>query len=194
MSSLSYNVISDPILSRTVQRVLLTLLLVQKTIDDLLPVFAIEGGQLILKDGRVAMGFLIEPQEMERMPASGYQSLTEYLAGASRILPVGTTVQKLDFYYYKPFQVNPGDKSFFERSFINHFYNRLVLEHKSYLFLSLGQTKQADPNPMNTLFAWGKPFLMNNPFDGVEERMESLPGLARSSPGYWLLPALTPRL
>ncbi len=151
--------------------------------DDLLPVFALENGLLIFKDGRVAVGFRIAPQEMEKLPASQYQSLCDYWVGASKTLPPGATVQKLDFYYYQPFQVSVAGKAYFERSFINHFYNRLVLQHQSYLFLSLGDGRQPDPNPINTLFAWSRPFLGGNPFAGIEERMERLPRLASEFTG-----------
>ncbi len=156
---------------------------VRKTIDDLLPVFALEGGQLILKDGRVAVGFQIQPLEMEKLPASQYQALADCWVGACKSLPVGATVQKLDFCYYQPYRSGLTDKTFFERSTINHFYNRLVLQHRSYLFLSLGHARQPESNPVNTLFAWGKPFGLSNPFDGIEGRMELLPRLAREFRG-----------
>ena len=136
-----------------------------------------------MKDGRVAMGFQIGSQEMEKLPANGYQSLADYWVGACKTLPVGATVQKLDFYYYQPYRINCADKTFFERSTINHFYNRLVLQHRSYLFLSVGNSRQPESNPVNTLFAWGKPFGMSNPFEGIEERMETLPRLAREFTG-----------
>jgi hypothetical protein len=155
----------------------------QKTTDDLLPIFAIENGQLILKDGRVAAGFRIQPVEMESRPAGQYQALADYWVGATKTLLVGATVQRLDCYYYQPFRASHADKAYFERSFINHFHNRLVLQHRSYLFLSLGNPGQPEPNPVNTLFAWGKPFLMNNPFGGIESRMEDLPRLAREFTG-----------
>ncbi len=33
----------------------------KRTINDLLPVFAIENGQLLFKDGRVAIGYEVQP-------------------------------------------------------------------------------------------------------------------------------------
>ncbi len=151
----------------------------KRTINDLLPVFAIENGQLLFKDGRVAVGYQVQPLEMEKAPAGSYGHLNETLAGATKVLPVGATVQKLDCYYFDPFRVSYTDKSFIERSMLNHFYNRLVLRHRSYLFISIGNEKQPAPNPVNTLFAWGKAFLVSNPFAGIEDRMVQLPRLGR---------------
>ncbi len=148
----------------------------KKTLNDGLPVFEVADSLLIFKDGRVGIGFEIQPLEMEKYPANSYTHLCEMFSSACKTLPVGATVQKLDFYYYKPFQYASG-QSFFERNMINHFYNRLALLHKSYLFLSIGHIKQKLPNAFNSLFAWGKAFMMAQPFEGIEERLETLPRL-----------------
>jgi hypothetical protein len=167
----------------------------EKTLDDALPVFEIENNLVVFKDGSVAAGFELDVLEMEKFPASRYGHLCEVFTGAIRILPPGSTVQKLDFYYYEPFtgsqpfmghQPFCGDTSqsvtsetgFFEKNLLNHFYNRQVLRHRSYLFVSLGAESQAPANPVNTLFAFGKAFMSDSPFKGIDQRLNVLPRVA----------------
>ncbi|MDJ1485923.1 type IV secretion system protein VirB4 [Cytophagaceae bacterium YF14B1] len=171
-------------------------------LDSALPIFEIEDNLIVFKDGRVGAGFELDGLEMEKFPASRYSHLCDVFTGAIRILPPGSTVQKLDCYYYQPFtgqqpftgyqpittqtngremtgsEADPTEAGFFEKNLLNHFYNRQVLCHRSYLFVSLGIENQAPANPVNTLFAYGKAFLNDSPFKGIEERLSVLPRVA----------------
>lgn len=148
-----------------------------RSIDDALPVFEIEDQLVVFKDGSVAAGFELDVLEMEKFPASRYQHLCEVFTGAIRILPSGSTVQKLDFYYYEPFCGDTSQSGFFEKNLLNHFYNRQVLRHRSFLFVTLGSENQAPANPVNTLFAFGKAFTAS-PFKGIDQRLNVLPRVA----------------
>ncbi len=149
-----------------------------RSIDDALPIFEIENNLVVFKDGSVAAGFELDVLEMEKFPASRYGHLCEVFTGAIRILPPGSTVQKLDFYYYEPFCGDTSQSGFFEKNLLNHFYNRQVLRHRSFLFVSLGAENQAPANPVNTLFAFGKAFMSDSPFKGIDQRLNVLPRMA----------------
>ena len=136
----------------------------KKTMDEALPIFEIENGLVVFKDGRVAAGFGLDVLEMEKFAAPRYAHLCDVFTGSMRILPPGSTVQKLDCYYYEPFQAGLSASGFFEKNMIQHFYNRQVLKHKSYLCVSLGEQDPPPANPVNTLFAYGKAFLTDSPF------------------------------
>jgi hypothetical protein len=150
----------------------------RRSLDDALPVFEIENNLIVFKDGSVAAGFELDVLQMEQFPASRYGHLCEVFTGAIRILPPGSTVQKLDFYYYQPFCGDTSQSGFFEKNLLNHFYNRQVLRHRSYLFVSLGAENQAPANPANTLFAFGKAFMSDSPFQGIDQRLAVLPRVA----------------
>jgi conjugal transfer ATP-binding protein TraC len=150
----------------------------KKNIDDLLPLFSVENGLYVMKDGRVVVGYRLNPVEIGKLSAQGYDAITNLWVGASKSLPVGTVIQRLDFYYFKPFRVDLSQKGFFERQLINHFYHREELQHQSFLFISVGDEKPIRSNAFNTVFAYGKA-LAKNPFKNIEHRIGAAPRLGR---------------
>jgi hypothetical protein len=66
------------------------------------PILSIEEGKVILKDGRVAIGFRLHPVEMEKWTAPMYENFNTVFTGALSILPQGSVVQKTDIYYDRP--------------------------------------------------------------------------------------------
>jgi conjugation system TraG family ATPase len=136
------------------------------------PVYSIEENKLILKDGRVALGFELQGAEMEKWTQSGYEEMNASFSGALKALPVGSVVQKTDIYYDRPYTDALSDKPYFERKTATYFLDRLMLFHKSYLFISFPAEKAIKTNSLNTLLAGlGRP-LLKNPFTQIDIRME----------------------
>ncbi|MEL5996009.1 hypothetical protein, partial [Hymenobacter segetis] len=67
--------------------------------NAVMPVHSFEGDKVVFKDGRVAVGFRVEPAEMESWTSDDYEAFQTALVGVLRPLPVGTIVQKTDIYY-----------------------------------------------------------------------------------------------
>ena len=140
-----------------------------RSFEETLPYYSIEENKIILQDGRVALGYKISPVEMERWETHDYRNFNELYIGAMRALPVGTVIQKLDIYYHQPFQKELSSNQYFKTRFYHHFQNRLVLFHKSFLFISFAVNTRFKSNPVNTYFALGKS-VIKNPFVKLESR------------------------
>ena len=148
-----------------------------KTIDDIIPVFSIESGQLILQDGRVAIGFSVSGIEAEKLDSDEYDYAQTVLYGALKLLPEGSIVQKLDTYYYKQYEMSKKGKAFFERKTIDHFMERPILVHDGYLFISIGKLSERERNAANTFFAMGRN-VIKNAFDNIDERQSVIEQIA----------------
>jgi conjugal transfer ATP-binding protein TraC len=145
------------------------------------PVFKYEDDKVILKDGRVSIGFRLHAAEMESWdPASfdkGHAGFIQALKG----LPVGTVFQKTDVYYDKVYQHPMRDGAYFNNRMGSFFGERLVLYHQSYVFLSFAAApaseakKVAAPrrvNSLNALVNKAADALGPNPFATVTKTME----------------------
>ena len=148
----------------------------RKSLRELLPIEDISEGKLLLKDGRVAIGFILSSVEMERKTEAELRYEKEVFEAGLSSLPKGSVLQKIDIYFHEPFKGSKKGKDYFERKAIDHFYNRQILKQKSYLFLSLGKEDQPKANPVNSFFAFGKA-LGKDPFTGLEKRIEKLEAL-----------------
>ncbi|GAB3170605.1 TraG family conjugative transposon ATPase [Telluribacter humicola] len=149
--------------------------------DAVFPVFNIEnssdGGAIaVLKDGRIVICYRLEGVETESITDGEYDALSSAFYRASRTLPVGTVIQKLDAYYTKRHRIPKGlmDKvnaPFTQRQHA-HLQDKPVLHHASYLCLSFGNERQPRTNAANTIWArLGLPML-KNPFDGIDALAE----------------------
>ena len=148
-----------------------------RTVDDIIPIFSVESNQLVLKDGRIAVGFSVSGIETEKLNAKQYDYLNTLIYGALKVLPEGTIVQKLDSYYFKEYEESKKNKTYFQRRTIEHFSERPILVHDGYIFISMGPTLDRERNAANTLFALGKS-LIKNPFDKIADRQSSIEQLA----------------
>lgn len=148
----------------------------------LMPVYAMEEDKLVLKDGRVALGFKLEGVEMEDLTAAQFQYWNAQLAASLKALPVGTVVQKLDIFYDQGYRNEGREKAYFQGKADVHFMDRLMLFHKSYLFLSFPTEKIQRMNPLNNLFARIGKAILANPFSGIEKRLQS----AESQGNEWI--------
>ena len=143
--------------------------------SDLMPVHSFEGDKVVFKDGRVAVGFRVEPAEMESWTSDDYDAFQTALVGVLRPLPVGTIVQKTDIYYDRPYREDKTQQTYFENKMNKHFFERLVLLQKSYLFLSFAPVAVKSPktNAVNALVARAGEAVLKNPFAQLVHTLEA---------------------
>lgn len=149
--------------------------------DAIFPVFSIEdnrdgGAVAVLKDGRVAIGYRFEGVEAESITSGEYDALGSAFYRATRTLPVGTVIQRMDAYYTErhrmPKSVKDQTNAPFTQQQHGHLQERSVLHHTAYLFISFGNERQPRTNPANTLWArLGLPML-KDPFEGINALVE----------------------
>ena len=173
----------------------------QKTanLSDRQPVFALESDKLILKDGRVAVGFYLSGAPQESWTPGHYQQASQLLSQKIRQLPVGSVVQKTDIYYDQAYRPKEQSSAYYAQKLQGHFLDRLALRQESYLFLSFPPVKQDPfsrvvlqrPNPITTAFAYGKA-LLKNPFSGVDALLSQAEALASEfAQGLYALPGVS---
>jgi conjugation system TraG family ATPase len=144
------------------------------------PVFSIEEDKVVLKDGRIALGYSMSGAPMESWGPSQYEYMHFLLVGALQSLPVGTVVHKTDVYYDKPYQSDAREKAYFEGKTAGYFMDRLALFHRSYLFVSFPAGRRVPTNSLNTLFAGLGKTVLADPFAAVESRMEEAEALGNA--------------
>ncbi|MBJ6146327.1 VirB4 family type IV secretion system protein [Hymenobacter sp. BT559] len=139
-----------------------------------MPVHSYEGDKVVFKDGRVAVGFLVEPAEMESWTVEDYDAFQSALIGVLRPLPVGSIIQKTDIYYDRPYREDKTQQTYFENKMNKHFFERLVLFQKSYLFLSFAPAAVKSPktNAVNALIARAGEAVIKNPFAQLVQTLE----------------------
>lgn len=129
---------------------------------DAFPVATYEDDKVIMKDGRVAIGFKVQAAEMERWDKDGYRAAWVGFQTALKNLPVGCCVQKTDIYYDRPYVHPPAAGQYFTQRMGEYFANRPVLYYNGYLFLSFApvstkqsasSTKAKTPKPISSLNA-----------------------------------------
>ncbi len=140
-----------------------------KPLEETLPYFSIEDDLVVLQDGRVALGYEVQPVEMERWQQGDYQHFNQKFISANSALSIGTLIQKFDIFFHQPFKGKPAEDTYFRSRFNSHFQDRLVLFHRSYLFLSFPLSTRYKPNPVNSFFSLGRSVL-KNPLNKIEER------------------------
>ncbi|MEO1218494.1 MAG: type IV secretion system DNA-binding domain-containing protein, partial [Bacteroidota bacterium] len=145
----------------------------QRSLERLIPIQEISEDKLLLKDGRIAIGFRLGLAENEQKTGAEIRLEKTALIAGLKNLPLGSSLQKLDIYYHKAFEEKGRAQGYFERKAHQHFYHRLILSHESYLFFSLGKEDQPRANPVNSFFSFGRA-LGKDPFSGLEKRAQKV--------------------
>jgi conjugal transfer ATP-binding protein TraC len=143
------------------------------------PAYLYQDNKLILKDGRVAVGFRMHSAEMERWEPEAYTQGQTAFVQALKTMPVGGLYQKTDVYFDRPY-VHPLTNNYFDNRMGAHFNGRPVLYHEAYVFLSFppvvsknkdGKTKNQKPprsvSALNALINKADELLPQNPFSSV---------------------------
>jgi type IV secretory pathway VirB4 component len=149
--------------------------------DDVMPVHAFEQNKVVFKDGRVALGFVVEPAEMESWLVADYEAFHNVLLGAARALSVGTILQKTDLYYDRPYRPAKNKAgAYYEGKLNDHFSERLVLFQKSYLFISFAPVgvKTTRTNAITALISRAGESFIKNPFAELIGTLELAEGAA----------------
>ncbi|GAB3840807.1 VirB4 family type IV secretion system protein [Hymenobacter jeollabukensis] len=145
------------------------------------PVFKFEDDKVILKDGRVSIGFRLHAAEMEQWDGDAYSASHAAFIAALKSLPVGAVFQKTDVYYDKPYQHQMREGAYFNNRMGRFFGERLVLYHQSYVFLSFAAAPTSDAkkakaprrtNALNALVNRAGDLLGENRFATVVKSME----------------------
>ncbi len=116
-----------------------------------LPVKNFEKEIMIMRSGRVVYGYEIKCPLMERWTAEDFESNANLFQASLKSLPVGSIIQKLDIYYYE-YQAKGVGLSFFESRYMDHFFGRPKLKHKSLLFLISPNFSNKKKDEINNLF------------------------------------------
>jgi len=70
-----------------------------QTLENLLPVLSFEKDLMVMKNGRVAIGFSFDGVEMEQWSANDYHNAGQIFDASLKSLPKNSIVQKIDIYY-----------------------------------------------------------------------------------------------
>jgi conjugal transfer ATP-binding protein TraC len=142
--------------------------------DAVMPVHSYEGDKVVFKDGRVAVGFVVEPAEMESWTLEDYESFNAALVGVLRPMPVNTGIQLTHIYYDRPYREDKTQQTYFENKMNKHFFERLVLFQKTYLFISFAPVAVKSPrtNAVNALISRAGEAVIKNPFAQLVQTLE----------------------
>lgn len=124
----------------------------QQTLEKLLPVLSFEKDLMVMKNGRVAIGFAFDGVEMEQWSANDYHNAGQVFDASLKSLPKNSIVQKIDI-YYNDFLSKEKDLAYFESKTVDHYLARPVLKHKSYFFIISPNDSNIKPNEVNNTFA-----------------------------------------
>ncbi len=141
-----------------------------QTLESIIPYTSIENDLIVMKTGRVAMGFLFDGVEMEQWTESDFRQAGQVFDSSLKSLPTGSIIQKIDI-YYNDFISKEKELSFFETNAINHFLGRPILKHKSYFFIISPTDRDSKPNEINNTFASFDKINIKETLKNIERRL-----------------------
>jgi conjugation system TraG family ATPase len=120
---------------------------VQKNIDDILPILAVEQGCIISKAMDITIVYKVQLPEMGTLSNEQHEALHQVWIKAINALPAGMILHKQDWFYNANYSADfLQDHSFLSRSSEKHFNERAYMEHDSYLML----TKRSSGNKISS--------------------------------------------
>ena len=105
-------------------------------IDDVCPIYKIEDGILISKNGDLTVGYEIHLPEIWTLGELDYEKNHSDWVNCIKDLPAYTIVHKQDIYYDAEYKYEGKQETFLQKAFANHFNGRHFLKHKCYLFFT----------------------------------------------------------
>ncbi len=142
-----------------------------QTLENLLPVLSFEKDLLVMKNGRIAIGYVFEGVEMEKWSADEYQNAGKTFESSFKGLPKHSIVQKIDI-YYNDYISKERDLNYFESQTLDHFLGRPVLCHKSYFFIISPADNNTKPNEINNSFASFDKIDTKKTLKNIEKRID----------------------
>ncbi|KWW26336.1 MAG: conjugation system ATPase, TraG family, partial [bacterium P3] len=108
------------------------------TIENKLPLLAVENGCIVSKDADLTVAFEVTLPELYTVTSQEYETIHGCWCKAIKVLPDYSIVHKQDWFIretYKP-ELQKDGMTFLSRSFERHFNERPYLNHKCYLYLT----------------------------------------------------------
>lgn len=112
-----------------------------KYIERAFPIFKIEQGFIISKDGDVTAAFEFSLPELFTFERKNYEHMHSILERACRMLPSYTIVHKQDWYFKEKYVKDDSADDLLSESYQQKFEGKEYLTHRSYLYITLS-TKQ----------------------------------------------------
>ena len=106
--------------------------------EDVFPVTAVLDGVVVGKRGSLTVGWELTLPVTYSLSEKEYDEMIETMASAVRVLPAWTVVHRQDIYTERPWSPDQPHDSYLGRAYDRHFTGRKFLEHKAYLYLTLG--------------------------------------------------------
>jgi conjugation system TraG family ATPase len=112
-------------------------MVMEKQLDELLPVWAADADGILSVTGAYTIGFEVLKPEIFTLAAADYEQLHGTILKALRVLPKGTVLHFQDWYERRRYEAPEKEgRSFLEAASDRHFAGRPWLEHRAYLFIS----------------------------------------------------------
>ena len=108
------------------------------TIENKLPLLAVENGCIVSKDADLTVAFEVTLPELYTVTSQEYETIHGCWCKAIKVLPDYSIVHKQDWFIretYKP-ELQKDGMTFLSRSFERHFNERPFLKHTCYLYLT----------------------------------------------------------
>ena len=124
----------------------------KRTLEKLLPIYKIEKGCILSKQGDITLAFQVSLPEIFTLSTDDFEALHQAWVKAIRVLPNHTMLHKQDWFVEAAYQADftKTEQSFLSRSSERHFHERPYLDHACYLFI----TKKPDGRkPSSALFS-----------------------------------------
>ncbi len=149
-----------------------------KDLASVIPLLRIENDLLIMKDGRVAIGYKVWGAPFESLSEQDYQGLGKLFDNAFCVLPEDFIIQKIDVYSNAFFPEGKQaekfkTKEFFERETIKYFAERPVLKQDSYIFIVSNTLNIKKKSAFSNSFLWGSK-LQPRDFKNLNQRISLL--------------------
>jgi len=132
----------------------------EKLIDQALPIFDIEHGCIISKQGDMTLAFELTLPEIFSLSQQQYEILHQRWVKAIKILPAGSICHKQDWFLEKKF--NPGSESpqqsFLSQSSDRFFSGRPYLDHTCYVMLTKKAASRKPASSLASNLISGSPF------------------------------------
>jgi conjugation system TraG family ATPase len=110
----------------------------EKLLDDLIPVLAIEHDCILSKQGDITVVFQAQLPEIFSLSDHDYEAFHQTWVKALKVLPVNSVFHKQDWFIdslYQP-DFTKEDNSFLSTSSERHFNERPFLDHSCYIFIT----------------------------------------------------------
>ena len=112
-----------------------------KKLEKIFPIYAVEpNGLIVSKNADVTVAFKLALPELFSLAEDSLEQLHLEWVKALSVLPTGTTVHKQDWYYDARYQMKidaTKQMNMSARASERHFSGRPILQHESYLFVTL---------------------------------------------------------